>query len=577
MRAKEAQQEHPSSAATAGSDLVAQLERVRLESNTLYRIIGVIGLAPEVPRVLTGVVDLLTEATDSHACFIYLREGDILRLRAASGTFAHVVGQVQIPVGEGLVGWAVRHSQPALVAQNALDDPRFRYVPELHEERFQSMAAVPIPARSGEPIGAISLHTVAPHELHSETVTFLVHTASLVAGAIETAQLLEDAKLRVDALTTLSQISQQIAATEQRDDLYLIATDGVRALLACKACHLYEVDPASGDLELVASSPQGASAPARMRRVVDEPGWLSAAVASSGERLGLLRASQDAGVRTDADVELLGAIAGQVAVALKRAELIERLTEENIVRELFDALAAGRVDVAEARARAARFELGREHLVVQVAPARRSSDETSWIERAGLVESALRRLAPGTLVDTGAEALRAIVPAGQRGGDGLAIDEALRTIARSRGVAIGRSAAHRGAQSSTRAVHEAGDAILVAHALHPEGGAIPYEALGSYRYLVHLSTDAIPPDSSRAALERLSAYDERRQTQLVETLESYLEHRGSIRGAARALHVHPNTVRQRLDRIEKLAQIDLDAEDLLTLEVVVKLARLGKL
>ena len=38
--------------------------------------------------------------------------------------------------------------------------------------------------------------------------------------------------------------------------------------------------------------------------------------------------------------------------------------------------------------------------------------------------------------------------------------------------------------------------------------------------------------------------------------------------------MHPNTVRQRLDRIERVAQLDLGNADLLSLELALKLVRL---
>jgi DNA-binding PucR family transcriptional regulator len=77
-------------------------------------------------------------------------------------------------------------------------------------------------------------------------------------------------------------------------------------------------------------------------------------------------------------------------------------------------------------------------------------------------------------------------------------------------------------------------------------------------------------------VEGLFDYDERRNTHLVETLEQYLH--GRRRGAttARILYIHPNTLRQRLDRIEKLSGLQLAAEDLLSLELAVKLARLRR-
>jgi len=48
----------------------------------------------------------------------------------------------------------------------------------------------------------------------------------------------------------------------------------------------------------------------------------------------------------------------------------------------------------------------------------------------------------------------------------------------------------------------------------------------------------------------------------------------SIGACARALHIHPNTLRQRLGRIREVSGIDVDAVDPLSLELAVKLARL---
>ncbi len=91
-------------------------------------------------------------------------------------------------------------------------DQRMKYVPELEEERFQSMVAVPILDKAGEVMGVAVLHTAAPREFDDEVLNFLVHTASLVAGAIENAQLYEETRRRVQALTTLTELSQALAA-----------------------------------------------------------------------------------------------------------------------------------------------------------------------------------------------------------------------------------------------------------------------------------------------------------------------------------------------------------------------------
>ena len=44
--------------------------------------------------------------------------------------------------------------------------------------------------------------------------------------------------------------------------------------------------------------------------------------------------------------------------------------------------------------------------------------------------------------------------------------------------------------------------------------------------------------------------------------------------SARELFIHPNTLRQRLGRIEELTGLKLDEDDLLSLELAIKLARL---
>ena len=48
------------------------------------------------------------------------------------------------------------------------------------------------------------------------------------------------------------------------------------------------------------------------------------------------------------------------------------------------------------------------------------------------------------------------------------------------------------------------------------------------------------------------AYDAQRGTSLLETLEAWFETGGRVRDTAERLHVHPNTVVQRLDRVTEL-------------------------
>ena len=549
----------------------------RLGSDTLYAVIGVVGSSPDLDRVLHGVVDLLTEATACHACFVYLLHGGRLRLRAASRPFAHLVGRVEFGRDEGVAGWVAREGRPEFIREDALADPRMKYVPELQEERFQSLAAVPIPARSGETLGVVVLHTVAPREFNEGVITLLTHTASLVAGAIENAKLYEDARRRVERLAALAGLGQRIAAVPGREELYGTVASGVRSLLACDRAELFLLDAATGALERTAADPaDGApetTAPLLelLRRRRQTAGTVVAPVAAGEEELGVLVASgcDDAGEEED---ELLRAVANQVAVALKKAELIERLTAENLVRDVFGAMEAGATDVAEARARAAGCDLTLRHIVVQLEKSAR--DGHPWPAVAERAEARMRRLHPGVLIDVGPSCVRALVPLTFDGDPGE-LERALDGLASAERLHGGLSGVRPGVQEGRESLREAADAATIAAALlRGRGGALRYRDLGTYKYLVRLPLDQAPQDRYCTVVERLMAYDRRRRSHLVATLEQYLRERGSVATTAKALYIHPNTLRQRLGRIEKLTGLRLAEEDLLSLDIATKLVRL---
>jgi hypothetical protein len=77
-------------------------------------------------------------------------------------------------------------------------------------------------------------------------------------------------------------------------------------------------------------------------------------------------------------------------------------------------------------------------------------------------------------------------------------------------------------------------------------------------------------ESQDSKLARLRAQDDQRKTDLVPTLQAYLDALGDVGLAASRLGVHPNTLRYRLQRMAQVADIDLDDPDerlLLALEL----------
>jgi DNA-binding PucR family transcriptional regulator len=70
-------------------------------------------------------------------------------------------------------------------------------------------------------------------------------------------------------------------------------------------------------------------------------------------------------------------------------------------------------------------------------------------------------------------------------------------------------------------------------------------------------------------------YDARRETRLAETVEAWLATGGALRDTAARLHIHPNTVTQRLDRVAQLLGEDWrDPSRRLDVQLALQMARL---
>src|SRR5262249_62239703 len=131
------------------SNTLSRMDVKARSESFLARIVSTVASSLELDEVLRSVVQLLSEASAVHACFVYLVDDteDALILRAASDPFGHLTGKIRLDRGEGLAWWAIEQRTPAFVPDELLADPRVKYVPELEEERYQSLLCLPVHAR----------------------------------------------------------------------------------------------------------------------------------------------------------------------------------------------------------------------------------------------------------------------------------------------------------------------------------------------------------------------------------------------------------------------------------------------
>ena len=541
--------------------------RLQTGEKFLHEIVSTVASSLELSEVLRAVVRLMSEASGVHACFAYLVEDDGARLvlRAASPPYERQTGKVALERGESLAWWAAERGEPAFIRDKALADPRTKYVPELEEEKFQSLLAVPIIGRTGEPIGVITAHTEAPREFSDDEVDFLVTSASLVAGAIENARLYEETRLRVTELEQLTELAEAIARADALEELLQTVVAGARPLLAARACHVYLLEPASEELQRRASEPGAGNARHTLGLAELGPelarggrsSRLAVPLVVNGELIGLLVAEGSA------RVELGRAVASQAAVGIKKVQVIEQLTEKNLIKDFFEELAGGRPR-GDLEGRAARLgcDLSQPHVVLVAEP----PDDA--------LERALRLAAPGSLFDRREDSLRALLklPTASVG----PLLERLRRIHSelAGSVSVGVSSLCEGEAAFADGFAEAQQALLGTVVLRGEPTVLSYEDLGAYKYLLRVAIDGGVRDATVDAVSRLASYDTQRGSQLVATLEEFLRRHGSISATSEALFVHTNTLRQRLRRIGELSGVDLRRDDWLLIEIAVKMVKL---
>jgi len=172
----------------------------------------------DLEEVLALVASKVGDALDADACFVYLydEQADELVLRATFGTrVEEMTGRPRMRPGEGITGTAAAERSPIMLPAQAHLDERFKAFPNLPEDEYESILAVPILARE-RLAGAVNVRTREPREFSAAEIELLLAIAAQVAQTIEHAKLYEAAQRRVQELEALARISEAVS-----ESLYL--------------------------------------------------------------------------------------------------------------------------------------------------------------------------------------------------------------------------------------------------------------------------------------------------------------------------------------------------------------------
>jgi signal transduction histidine kinase len=283
-----------------------------------------------------------------------------------------------LPPSLGLGQEIIRKGRPILT-QDYLRECQARNITPSVQDVYAWMG---VPLNSGaETIGSLSVG------IHDATVTYTPAQLNLVqaiadqtVGAIVKARLLEETEKRAHQLSTLNEITRQITSTLEQEPLLRNILENAAAILNCEAGSLFLMDEPTGDLIFrvtvgpVATNLLGQRVPAGTGIVGRAVQLRSPVIENDGQRsltryentdkqtgfvsrsllavpmqikdrvLGVIEVinRRDGLPFVEDDQNLLTAFAGQAAVALENARLLEQ-TDQDLADKVEELQVMGRI------------------------------------------------------------------------------------------------------------------------------------------------------------------------------------------------------------------------------------------
>ncbi len=194
------------------------MEKTERHLRLLTETIEAVNSTLDLEEVLALVASKVAQALNTDACFVYLYDerSDELVLRATYGTSVEeMTRRPRMRPGEGITGSDASERTPIMIPEGAHLDPRFKQFPNLHEEMYESILAVPITAKE-RLAGALNVRTLLPRWFSADEMELLEAIAHQVAQTIEHAKLYSEAQRRVGELEALARISEAVS-----ESLYL--------------------------------------------------------------------------------------------------------------------------------------------------------------------------------------------------------------------------------------------------------------------------------------------------------------------------------------------------------------------
>ena len=541
--------------------VLRDLQRRESELTALFETANDLTGMRSLDQMLRAIVDRARHLLNTDVAYLTLSDperGDTY-MRVTSGSVSARFQQLRLGHGEGLGGLVAQTALPYVTA-NYFADTRFQHTEHIdagvREEGLVAILGVPLQL-NGRVIGVLFAANRRERPFSHAEVALLSSLATHAAIAIDNANLIDDTRRALAELNTVNQrlqehtesVERAAAAHDRLTDLVLRGggieevAAAVGDVLGGQVCihdlNTAATPPPCCEDPAVAEAVQTALHSGRTARAGDA--WVAAAAAGS-ELLGMLVLR---GIEPDITgqriLERAAVVTALLLLIRRSATEAEHRVRGDLLDELLDTPDR---DPESLRQRAAR--LGADLTVPHVVAVAESPGAD-----VGRLRLAAMHIAETTGGLAGIRGGRVVL--GLPGTDPTTVG---RRIGADLGVAVngpvtvgvaGTVEALPGFRSSFT---EALRCLQTLQALGRTGEVAAPTDLGFLGLL--LGDDRDVDGFVTATLGPLLDYDARRKTALVDTLRAYFAAGGNLSRAKDALHVHVNTVSQRLERISQL-------------------------
>ncbi|MEV6612308.1 GAF domain-containing protein [Streptomyces sp. NPDC051051] len=521
----------------------------------------------DVDAVLQAIVQRARSLLGTDVAYLSLNDpvrGDTY-MRVTEGSVAARFQQLRLGMGEGLGGLVAQTARP-YVTDDYFRDDRFRHTTTIDagvsDEGLVAILGVPL-MLGANVIGVLFAADRRARVFEREQIALLGSFAALAAAAIDAANLLTETRSALAGLERAHEIIQDRSAViERASDVHdrlaelVLRGGGVHDVAAAVS----QVLAGTVDFTEAGAAPAAALETSRAEghAVRHQDDWI-AAVTAGGELLGalVLRGHPGLDPVDQRTLERAAMVTSLLLLARRSAAEAEQRVRGELLDDLLDARDRD-PRVLRERASRLRADLDATHVVLAARLEADAADADQEADARRRLWSAASHLA----------ATRHGLAAARDGGTVLLLPLAPGDTA--------TELAHRTARHLGTAVHEAvtvgASAPVQGPAAHPDAVVAAYEegrrCVEALRLLGRCGDGAAADDFGFLGLllagardvagfvERtigeVVAYDERRGTDLVRTLDAYFACGMSPARTKDDLHVHVNTVAQRLERVARL-------------------------